>query len=680
MRFSNKSTLFLCLVLMSVFVALPVIAHQPPAGQTFKESHDGVRNSDTQNDAEFAAETGHSHLAQPTAPTVTLIDLKVGAAPGTSTVESNSVQLTTSDGATPPVYTLTDLTGQNNGQFQVKITFAEPVYAAADSTSAADADLVAADLTITAAKRSASNANIFSSGNVTVASVARMADDATTTAINENLNTFIVTFQVDGSVFHDGTAAIADSFPIDVWITVKEDVLFNLDGSLVKGVEKSGRGNIASSIKMFSVVETLPTAPVAPASLMATPGNGQVVLTWGVVTGATSYQYSSDGGTTWVAVPGSTGTTVTYTVTGLMNSTAYNFQVRAVNAVGPGAAHASVSATPMGDPPPDVAIEIVPGAAVKQVMLGTGKIGASTNALSFTLKSMSALTTQSVSVQNGVARVDKLTDVVPAVAAVGTTPAVPAMPATYNLQVSVNPLVDGVTITAGSGFKLTQIDPADTADMPMAKDIASGFMVTVDRTAPMVTAIDVAGALKPSGGAFNVLIKFSEPLSATPAAANFTVVNGAISDFLDVSTSTVAQYSAKVTPAHGIPATIPAQATPATTANTAARKAAMGKQYVVIRLNAGVMDEFGNASVAGEDMQDATSGAHTAEPFKFMPLMATTALTVDAVLSSSAPASGGNVSAGSTIALTFDKDPGTVTITGGTITTSGASRTLSVIG
>ena len=261
MSLFNKLTIFSILILLTAaFVAMPVMAHQPPAGQTFAESHDGVRNSDTQADNEFAAETDHSHLNQPAAPSVTLVDNMVGT---TSTVKMDSVQLIAD--LTADSLALTDLTGANDGSFQVKITFAEPVYAAAASTTtAADADLTDADLTVTAAKRSDSSTNIFGSGMVTITSVMRMADDTMTADVNENLNTFLVTFQVDGDVFHDGTNAIADSFPIDIWINVNEGVLFNLDGNLVDGVPHSGRGNMPSMRKKFSVVDMLPETVIPP--------------------------------------------------------------------------------------------------------------------------------------------------------------------------------------------------------------------------------------------------------------------------------------------------------------------------------------------------------------------------------------------------------------------------------
>ena len=99
------------------------------------------------------------------------------------------------------------------------------------------------------------------------------------------------------------------------------------------------------------------TVPGAPTALMAAAAgiSGTVNLSWTAPAddgGAaiSNYEYSTDGGTTWVAVsPASTE--VSYAVTGLTNGTTYNFAVRAVNEIGTGAASSpAVSATPYTTP------------------------------------------------------------------------------------------------------------------------------------------------------------------------------------------------------------------------------------------------------------------------------------------------------------------------------------------
>ena len=88
------------------------------------------------------------------------------------------------------------------------------------------------------------------------------------------------------------------------------------------------------------------TAPTAPQNFTATPGNGQVTLSWtapansggGTITG---YQVSSNDGLSWVSATSNTS----HTFTGLTNGTSYTFQVRAVNSAGNGAV-ISATATP----------------------------------------------------------------------------------------------------------------------------------------------------------------------------------------------------------------------------------------------------------------------------------------------------------------------------------------------
>lgn len=89
-------------------------------------------------------------------------------------------------------------------------------------------------------------------------------------------------------------------------------------------------------------------APGQPTDVVATPGMGQVSLSWKapVSTGAsavTSYRVTaSPGGATC------TSTSTSCTVTGLTAGTAYSFEVTATNAQGTGPASDVVSATPEG--------------------------------------------------------------------------------------------------------------------------------------------------------------------------------------------------------------------------------------------------------------------------------------------------------------------------------------------
>lgn len=88
--------------------------------------------------------------------------------------------------------------------------------------------------------------------------------------------------------------------------------------------------------------------PVAPASLVATPANGAITLSWAASAGAASYnvyQATTPGGEGTTPVKKSiTGTGVS--ITGLTNGTTYFFTVAAVNVSGTSPQSAEASATP----------------------------------------------------------------------------------------------------------------------------------------------------------------------------------------------------------------------------------------------------------------------------------------------------------------------------------------------
>ncbi len=106
------------------------------------------------------------------------------------------------------------------------------------------------------------------------------------------------------------------------------------------------RLNSAASAPSIAVWVT-PVAPPlpAPTGLAATPGDGQVGLTWSAVTGATSYRVYRNGGL--VGSP----TATAYTDTGLANGTSYGYTVVAVSAASVSPASAAVTATPAAAAP-----------------------------------------------------------------------------------------------------------------------------------------------------------------------------------------------------------------------------------------------------------------------------------------------------------------------------------------
>ena len=112
----------------------------------------------------------------------------------------------------------------------------------------------------------------------------------------------------------------------------------------VRAVNRVGAG-LASSSQSATPTSTV-VAPDAPFGLSATPGNGQVMLSWVQPSGGaalTHYEYEQDGSGTWTSTGGKAPS---YTVTGLTNGQTYTFRVRAVNSAGASAASGSRTATP----------------------------------------------------------------------------------------------------------------------------------------------------------------------------------------------------------------------------------------------------------------------------------------------------------------------------------------------
>jgi fibronectin type 3 domain-containing protein len=102
-----------------------------------------------------------------------------------------------------------------------------------------------------------------------------------------------------------------------------------------------------------SQVSATPLArPAAPTGVVATPGDGQVTVTWAAVSGATSYNVYSD-----YCSPVTTSSTMASNATspstssGLNNGTPYYFAVTAVNGSGESALSSEVVATPAAPAP-----------------------------------------------------------------------------------------------------------------------------------------------------------------------------------------------------------------------------------------------------------------------------------------------------------------------------------------
>jgi len=94
--------------------------------------------------------------------------------------------------------------------------------------------------------------------------------------------------------------------------------------------------------------------PAAPTGLVATPGNGQAVLNWNAVGGATSYTVYYGTSTGGPYPSKKTTTTPSTTITSLANGTTYYLVVTATDANGASAISDQASATPTNPPVPPV--------------------------------------------------------------------------------------------------------------------------------------------------------------------------------------------------------------------------------------------------------------------------------------------------------------------------------------
>lgn len=142
-----------------------------------------------------------------------------------------------------------------------------------------------------------------------------------------------------------GTGAWTALDPVDTSSPITVPVAANASGTLrIRAVSSIGAGTQSDAAAYSTLL------PAAPTSLVATPGNAQasIAFTAGAA-GAqaiSNYEYSVDGGTWTALAPADAATPVV--ITGLVNDVEVSIQLRAVSAVGSGAASAAVLVTPTG--------------------------------------------------------------------------------------------------------------------------------------------------------------------------------------------------------------------------------------------------------------------------------------------------------------------------------------------
>jgi gliding motility-associated-like protein len=178
--------------------------------------------------------------------------------------------------------------------------------------------------TITVQLKDSSNVNLTSSGGTVVVTTTA---GTLGTVVNNNNGTYTVTLTSSSTT---GTATLG----------------FSINGT--------------TATATVTVAFTAPSAttPSAPTITTITNSSGTATINFTAPTSnggsaITNYEYTTDGGTTWTAFsPVTTSSPVT--VSGLTNGTTYPFQLRAVNAIGPGAASNILSNTPTANMIPTI--------------------------------------------------------------------------------------------------------------------------------------------------------------------------------------------------------------------------------------------------------------------------------------------------------------------------------------
>jgi len=328
-------------------------------------------------------------------------------------------------------------------------------------------------------------------------------------------------------------------------------VVLSLSGATTTGTFRLDDFTLNGSVSL------IPTNPAAPTITGITPGDQQlsVAFTAGSDGGSaiTNYKYSTDNGATFTAVsPVSTASPIL--ITGLTNGTAYNVQIKAVNAIGDGTATASTSGTPRTIPAAPTITSIAPGNELLSVAFTAGADGGSAitnykystdNGATFIARSPASTSSPLVisGLTNATAYDVKLLAVNAAgdgaaSTAVSGTPAAPVTP-----TITASGSLGALTTTYGtpsSNASFSVSGAALTADLNVAAP--SGFVVSTSASSGFATSIN----LTPSSGVVpstTIFVRLAETTSVGSYSGNVDLTS------TDATPQSIATTSSTVTPA-----------------------------------------------------------------------------------------------------------------------------------
>ncbi len=188
---------------------------------------------------------------------------------------------------------------------------------------------------------------------------------------------FAVQFDTTSALGPEVCAALNDGgVEVDSPVTTEVYVRFRDPAALLEDlwVPFTAAPGTEDQPGQFLLLDDRVLPPGAPASLTASPGIGQVALSWTAPTSdggspVTGYRvrWRLAGTTSWTTLPDRPSSPRAHTVSGLVSGATYEFEVYAINAIGVSSSAASASATVLSVPGAPTSLLAAPG--VGQVML-----------------------------------------------------------------------------------------------------------------------------------------------------------------------------------------------------------------------------------------------------------------------------------------------------------------------